>query len=65
MYHEYDVVKLTCALSEELPAGTRGAVLLVHDVSGLPIAYEVEFVDDTGNTIAVLTVKETDLIAAW
>jgi hypothetical protein len=64
MYREFEVVKLRNALSERLPAGSVGTVLLVHDVPRLPVAYEVEFLDQAGDTIAVLTVKETDLVAA-
>ena len=48
---ELDVVKLTKDY-KNLPAGTEGAIVLEYDGK----AYEVEFFDDDGDTIDVLTV---------
>ncbi len=54
---EYDVVELCKALPGiDVPIGTRGTILIVYD-SALP-EYEVEFVEPTGDTLALLTVKE-------
>ncbi|MET7747864.1 DUF4926 domain-containing protein [Micromonospora sp. NPDC005367] len=50
----YDVVKLREALpSERLAAGAVGAV--VHVFGGPPTAYEVEFADADGRTVAMVT----------
>jgi hypothetical protein len=57
---EYDVVRLKSASSTmSVPAGTRGTVLIIHDA--IPPAYEIEFIDDAGNTLAILTLKESEL----
>jgi hypothetical protein len=49
----YDVVRLVVDLPDEgLPAGAVGAVVHVFDKPSL--AYEVEFTDDDGRTIAQL-----------
>lgn len=62
MFNEYDVVKLKKDLpSHNLPAGITGAVLLIYPQPPLPPAYEVEFVDDQGETLAIVAVQEEDL----
>ena len=58
-FFEYDVVKSTRSLGNNVPIGTLGAVLMVF-ASTHP-KYEVEFVDGMGESLAVLTVKEEDL----
>ncbi len=63
MYNEYDVVKLREDRDEDgLKKGTIGAVLIVHDAD--PVAYEVEFCDSEGFTLALLTLKDDDLSPA-
>jgi hypothetical protein len=57
MYNEYEVVKAKRNLSLEVPKGTRGAIVMVHDSSN----YEVEFIDENGNHLALLTVNAIDL----
>jgi hypothetical protein len=57
MYSEYDVVIANKNL-ENVPKGSQGTVLIVHK-SGKD--YVVEFMDDEGNTINVLTVNERDI----
>ena len=47
---ELDVVKLTREF-EGLPAGTKGTIVLEYDGPH----FEVEFFDEDGNTIEVLT----------
>ncbi len=47
---ELGTVKLKTDL-EGIPAGTEGAIVLEYDGT----AYEVEFFDNNGDTIAVLT----------
>lgn len=58
-YFEYDVVQSIRSLSENVPVGTSGAVLMVFQ--SIHTHYEVEFVDNAGESLAVLTVKEDDL----
>lgn len=63
MFEEYDVVKLKYDLPEQnLKAGTHGAIVMVHHEPYR--AYEVELVDSEGWTLAVLTLKDDDLMAA-
>ncbi len=57
MFEEYEVVRLKKDMpSENLKAGTRGTVLIVYPDS--PPAYEVEFLDENGNSLTVLTLEE-------
>jgi len=58
-FFEYDVVRSTRPLGDDVPSGTTGAILIVF-ASTHP-QYEVEFVDTEGESLAVLTVKEEDL----
>ncbi len=61
MFQEYDVVRLReTSDTVTLPAGTKGTVLMIYpDTKN---AYEVEFVDDAGNSLGTFSVSETDLI---
>ncbi len=47
---ELDIVRLTCAF-ENIPKGTEGCIVLEYD----GLAYEVEYFDNNGDTIGVLT----------
>jgi Domain of unknown function (DUF4926) len=58
-FFEYDIVKSIRSLGEDVPVGTSGAVLMVF--ASIHPQYEVEFVDNLGESLAVLTVKEEDL----
>jgi hypothetical protein len=62
---EYDTVQLLRPMPEyNLPAGAKGAVVLDYTKDSdksLPPAYEVEFTDGHGVTLAVVTVYEEDL----
>lgn len=61
MYEEYDVIRLgPRAHSIPLPPGTKGTVLLVFQDT--PMAYEVEFIDEDGESLGTYTVRENDLI---
>ncbi|POX90225.1 hypothetical protein C3469_03095 [Mycobacterium kansasii] len=66
---ELDVVQLRRPLLEyNLPAGSRGAVVLdytKYSDGDLPPAYEVEFADADGVTRALVTVCEDDLEVVW
>lgn len=60
MFNEYDVVKLTEDIREEnLSAGATGTILMVYTDS--PPTYEVEFSDDDGVTLALITIKGNKL----
>ncbi len=60
---EYDVVKLKCDhASSKLKAGTEGTVVVVYDSD--PPHYEVEFCDEHGVTLALLTLSEGSLLHA-
>lgn len=59
MVEEYDVVELTEDITTDLKTGTRGAVVMAYPSD--PPEYEVEFVNDAGETIAVRTVREDQL----
>jgi hypothetical protein len=67
--NEYDVVQLLRTLPEHgLTAGSRGTVLIDHTKyidKGTPPAYEVEFMDNAGVTLAVITVPEDNLEVVW
>lgn len=58
-FNEYDYVELIETLDSSLQHGTRGAIVMVQD--GSPAEYEVEFVDQDGRTIALRTVKESQI----
>ncbi|MDY7548914.1 DUF4926 domain-containing protein [Glaciimonas sp. Gout2] len=58
-FFEYDVVRSIRSLAPDVPSGTSGAVLMVF--ASMHPQYEVEFVDNVGDSLAVLTVKEDDL----
>lgn len=59
MYCEYSTVKAKEPLSNVVKKGSVGIVLMVHIEPN--IAYEVEFFNEEGKTLEVLTVKETNL----
>lgn len=63
MFEEYQVVRLSKDIpAEGLGAGLRGTVLMVHPQRPeSPREYEVEFVDEEGTTLALLTLPEGDL----
>jgi hypothetical protein len=62
VFQEYEVVRLKRNIpSRNLSIGARGTILVVYDDPHLPSAYEIEFIDDDGKTLAVLTLKEEDI----
>ncbi len=62
MLNEYDVIKLKKSIPEKnLYLGDKGTILIVYDVPGLPCAYEVEFLDKDGKTLAILTLRNEDV----
>jgi len=54
----YDVVRLRVG-RPEVGTSTKGAVVMVYDSS--PPEYEVEFCDDEGRTLALLTLRAEDM----
>lgn len=58
-FEEYDVVRLREGRpGDSLITGATGTVLIVH---GAHQAYEVEFCDEGGVTIALLTLEPEDI----
>ena len=61
-FHEYDVVKLKRDMpSIALKAGSIGAIVMVYTKDKNTHAYEVEFVDENGETLALQTLGEDDI----
>lgn len=63
MLREYDVVTLVRAI-EVIPVATgiHGTVVIVHN--SMPIAYEIEFVDENGNSLGVYTLQDHHVVLA-
>ena len=61
MFDEYTVVIAVKALSPKVNRGCIGIIVMVYDNPTL--AYEVEFFDNRGNTIELLTVKPNEIEA--
>ncbi|GIV96375.1 MAG: hypothetical protein KatS3mg057_1032 [Herpetosiphonaceae bacterium] len=76
MFKEYEVVKLkrnipleellkiSGAIIKHIPPGglnmgAQGTIVMVYP--GSPPGFDVEFVDEEGYTVAILTLKEDDL----
>jgi hypothetical protein len=59
MFNEYDVVESTRKLSDNVPAGSVGTVLIVHTKPS--VAYEVEFMRGI-ETLDILTVLDADIV---
>lgn len=59
VFTEYEIVKAKRNLRGEVSKGTRGTIVMVYDSSVRD--YEVEFFDEQGNHLALLTVNELDL----
>ena len=60
MFKLYDVVKSSKVISKLIPKDTIGTIVLIHE-GFIPIAYEVEFINDDMKTISIATVQENDL----
>jgi len=59
MIKENDVIIAKRDLSEDVSKGCKGAVVMVYQDPTL--AYEIEFVNDTGDTLDVITVYPGDI----
>lgn len=59
MFKELDIITLTREISEHgLPKGSRGAIVHCYNDEQ---AFEVEFVVESGKTLALLTLKKSDI----
>jgi Domain of unknown function (DUF4926) len=59
MFKELDVITLTRDIQEHgLKKGSQGAIVHFYDDGQ---AFEVEFVSETGETIAILTLEKADV----
>jgi mono/diheme cytochrome c family protein len=62
MFQEYDIIRLKHALpARGLSVGATGTILLIYEQPALPRAYEIEFTDGNGNTLALLTLQEEEI----
>ena len=59
MLKEYDVVTARRDLNEKVAKGARGTVLIVYEAN--PPKYEVEFLDEDGYTIDLLTLSDNEV----
>jgi hypothetical protein len=57
MFEEYDVVKSKRQI-DDIPKGTFGTIVMVYGKK----EYEVEFVDDDGESLAVVTLSQKDIV---
>ena len=60
---EYDVIRALVDLTESVKKGTLGTILLVYP--DFPTSYEVEFVDNNGETLEILTVEANKIKKEW
>lgn len=56
MFKEFDVIKAKRKLSPFVEHGTLGAIVFIHGDH-----YEVEFVDEQGESLELLTVNKDDI----
>lgn len=62
MFQEYDRVRLKkIRTPSNITLCNKGTILMVFDQPDLPRAYEVEFVDQEGRIIALVTVTEDEI----
>ncbi|MRS17320.1 DUF4926 domain-containing protein [Enterobacteriaceae bacterium RIT691] len=59
MINEHDVVIAERDLSKAVSKGCRGAVVMIYQTPSL--AYEVEFIDEKGDALDVITVLPRDI----
>ncbi|PZR05250.1 MAG: DUF4926 domain-containing protein [Flavobacterium psychrophilum] len=60
MIKEYDIIKSIRKLSDKVPVGTKGTVLMIYDSE--PTEFEIEFVNDDNKFLEVLTVVINDVV---
>ena len=60
MYKEYDVVKAKMNLENNIiKKGMRGTILIIYESN--PNKYEIEFVNNNNESVAILTVSEDEI----
>jgi hypothetical protein len=57
MFKEHDVIKAKRELSSFVEYGTLGEIVFIHGGD----QYEVEFVEEEGKTLDILTVNKDDI----
>lgn len=63
---ELDVVELVKDIpSKGLRVGMSGTIVTVYGNADTPQAYEIEFIDEDGNTTALTTVEPSFLKLTW
>ncbi|MBB5646539.1 DUF4926 domain-containing protein [Pedobacter cryoconitis] len=60
MIEIYDVIRSLVDLNDKVPAGSKGTVLIIYP--NFPPDYEIEFVNDSFETLDVLTVKSSNIV---
>ena len=62
MFQTYDVIRLKRKISGiDLPVGARGTILYIYTNAGALPGFEVEFVDECGNALAIIQLQEEDI----
>jgi hypothetical protein len=69
MFRQYAVVKLKKDIlsnnfegeAVQLRSGQKGEIVEIYRRPGFPIGYEVEFVNDKTETVALVTVQASDI----
>ena len=61
MLKDHDMVKINCDLSNKVLKGAIGTIVMVFEQPDL--TYEVEFIDNEGYTIDILSVKHCQIEA--
>jgi hypothetical protein len=46
----------------ELRRGQRGTIMEIYEQAGIPTGYDVEFFDEEGESVALVTLRESDLL---
>ena len=59
MFKEYDVIQINRPM-KNVPENWKGTILIIHENID-SCHYEVEFVNDLNQTLALLTVSENDI----
>jgi len=62
VFREYEVIRLgRNKPANGLLAGATGTILMIYTQLPLPPAYEVEFTDAEGNTVALLALQDEEI----
>jgi len=62
MLNLFDVIRIEKPIPHKnLSIGDRGTILLIYEESNLPLAYEIEFVNENGQSISVTTLTDEEV----